>query len=746
MTIRTCRWLTGMTRLVCLLAVSLGSGAGAQAQELAYYWTGDTSIHSFNPAGVTTLTHTATGVYSVNFAGNQFVAGNGGDGNIQNTAYGGSEYCKVEEWSSAYVVTVLCFNTAGVPADSLFTITLLQIANKQNIAYAWVDDKTSSTSTPLAAAALNPGGGVTVTHSSPGNYAVTFAGLNGNGGTVQVTAFGADNVSCNIINWGLDTAYFTANVGCTDPLGVKADSQFDIAVIPAGVVMAGAAFAYAKEDSTSSYTAEAGFSYAPGYLPTLTHTSQGNFTVTFPGLNPSSRNGGNVLATSKSSPGRCSANSWVSQGSTSIVANVLCFDTSGNPADAEFTILSLAPQSLTTNASTVNFSYQAGGAQPAGQSVALSALPADVTLTVDPPSVRWVTATLSAASMPANLNISVNPAGRPSGLSSVTLTVHGSGGVADVSVKVNLNITLNLPPTPVSATPAAGSATQQSFAFAFSDPNGYADFQVVDVVINNVLDGRHACYAAFTPSGAGSGSLYLVDDGGDAGGPYPGMLLPGSGTVSNSQCSISGSGSGVSSSGNTPTLTLAITFTGSFSGNKVFYMSAEDKAMNNSGWQALGTWNVPGSTPAGPSVSGMSPGRNTSSTQSYTFTFSDTNGFQDITIANVLINTAIDGRHACYLAFAPATGTAGTLYLVDDAGDAAGPYQSLTLPGSGSVSNSQCTITAVGGSVLGSGNTLTLILSITLNHSFTGNQIFFAAAGNNTVNSGWQSVGSVGVP
>jgi len=113
-------------------------------------------------------------------------------------------------------------------------------------------------------------------------------------------------------------------------------------------------------------------------------------------------------------------------------------------------------------------------------------------------------------------------------------------------------------------------------------------------------------------------------------------------------------------------------------------------------------------------------------------------------VANVLINSAIDGRRACYIAFAPSGAGAGALFLVDDAGDAGGPYSGTTLPGTGTVSNSQCSIT--GGSVSGAGNTLTLTVPITFTQSFAGDQVFFLAARSNTANSNWQAVGSVTIP
>ncbi|HEY2013724.1 MAG TPA: hypothetical protein VGH38_09505, partial [Bryobacteraceae bacterium] len=128
-----------------------------------------------------------------------------------------------------------------------------------------------------------------------------------------------------------------------------------------------------------------------------------------------------------------------------------------------------------------------------------------------------------------------------------------------------------------------------------------------------------------------------------------------------------------------------------------------------------------------------------------TFTFTDTNGWQDIAVANVLINSALNAPGACYVAFLPATG-GGTVYLVDDAGDPGGPFSSMVLPSSGSVANSQCSIAATGSSTAASGNTLILTLAITFSGSFVGNQVIYAAARSNSQNSNWQSIGSASIP
>lgn len=114
----------------------------------------------------------------------------------------------------------------------------------------------------------------------------------------------------------------------------------------------------------------------------------------------------------------------------------------------------------------------------------------------------------------------------------------------------------------------------------------------MDVLINNFLNGRNACYVAYV---AQSSTLYLVDDAGDGGGPFAGtVVLPGSGSASNSQCTVNGAGSSVSGSDDTLTLTLNVSFTGSFAGNQIFYTAARNSSgTENSGWQALGAWAVP---------------------------------------------------------------------------------------------------------------------------------------------------------
>ena len=147
-----------------------------------------------------------------------------------------------------------------------------------------------------------------------------------------------------------------------------------------------------------------------------------------------------------------------------------------------------------------------------------------------------------------------------------------------------------------SVNPFAGIGSSGTFTFALADSNGWQLHNVGDVLLNNAIDGISACYFAYV---ADQQTLLLVDDAGDAGGPYVGYIqfpsagAPGLGTASNSQCTINGSLSSYSISGQTLTLKLDMTFSAPFAGDRIFYLSAADNIPWNSGWQATASWAVP---------------------------------------------------------------------------------------------------------------------------------------------------------
>jgi hypothetical protein len=286
-------------------------------------------------------------------------------------------------------------------------------------------------------------------------------------------------------------------------------------------------------------------------------------------------------------------------------------------------------------------------------------------------------------------------------------------------------------PAPSPPSPAAGSTAAQTFTFRFTSVNGHRDLGVLNILLNDFLDGRHACYLAYVPS---QKVLYMVNDEGNA--LLPGLPLGSSGTLGNSQCTVFGAGSSAEHVGHNITLRLAMSFHSGFAGNRIWYLAARDALENTSGWHALGTWSVPPATAMNPRVTSLSPLRGSGPRARVTFQFADDNGWQNLGVVNMLLNDFLDGRQACYLAYARPI---NVLYLVNDAGN--GLLPGLFVNGSGTLFNHQCTISNP--VVSGSGNTLTLNMDVEFSEAFVGDRIWYLAASDiSERNSGWQAVGS----
>jgi len=152
----------------------------------------------------------------------------------------------------------------------------------------------------------------------------------------------------------------------------------------------------------------------------------------------------------------------------------------------------------------------------------------------------------------------------------------------------------------------------------------------------------------------------------------------------------------------------------------------------------VGKWGT--TVPAGnqaPTVTSIAPASGSGLTTTRTFVFTDSNGANDLGVVNVLINTALDGRNACYIGYDSVN---NLLVLLNDPGDDASV---LPLPSSATVNNSQCSISGSGITAVKAGNTLTLTIGFTFTGSFGGGRVVYAAARDgNGGNSGWSAVGS----
>ena len=278
------------------------------------------------------------------------------------------------------------------------------------------------------------------------------------------------------------------------------------------------------------------------------------------------------------------------------------------------------------------------------------------------------------------------------------------------------------------------SGLSQTFQFVTKDDDGVSDLTITNMLINNALDGRSACYLAFDHQ---TNILYLVNDAGTtiAGMPFDSQGR-GSGVLSNSQCSVDGTKTSVQSYGTQATLNIGLTFMASFGGNKIIYFAARDKEGLNSGWLTSGVWNVPAAATF-PSVVAGSVGGNYNSFTNISVTYRDAISNTNLSPSQILINDALDGRNACYMGYDHVN---NRLFLLDDAGTTLLPAITPGV-GTGTQQNSQCIIYAQGSYVSPNLKDYTLNVQIFFQPAFRGNRLIYAATQTTTGgNSGWQAV------
>jgi len=139
----------------------------------------------------------------------------------------------------------------------------------------------------------------------------------------------------------------------------------------------------------------------------------------------------------------------------------------------------------------------------------------------------------------------------------------------------------------------------------------------------------------------------------------------------------------------------------------------------------------------------MNPSSGNGLTQTVAFTYQDQSAATNMETVWAPINTAIDGRAACYVAYYV---PGNQLYLYPDNGDGS-QATSIALTGNNTISNSQCTISAQGSNVQTSGNTLTVTLPITFTTAFAGFKgVWMAAYTQTGAVSPWQALGAWVVP
>ena len=191
--------------------------------------------YQYNSTGATnTVTKVAgqVGKYTVKLPGLAAAS----TGNVQVTAYGpGSEWCNVWNWGpngTAQHVQVHCFDAAGAPAESRFTVSYVRDGNNigssvccnsdgHPTAYALASNPTAASYVPAASYKFGFSPTNQIHRLSTGRYQVESSWAVGDA-AVHVTATGGSQARCKIESWGSGKAI----VLCTTPAGVPTDAIY----------------------------------------------------------------------------------------------------------------------------------------------------------------------------------------------------------------------------------------------------------------------------------------------------------------------------------------------------------------------------------------------------------------------------------------------------------------------------------------------------------------------------------------
>ena len=215
----------------------------------------------------------------------------------------------------------------------------------------------------------------------------------------------------------------------------------------------------------------------------------------------------------------------------------------------------------------------------------------------------------------------------------------------------------------------------------------------------------------------------------DAGSTWSAAVSPGSGTASNSQCSLTGGGASAVSSGNDLTVTVPITFSAAYNGVKSTFALAIDSAGQNSGWKTAGTWTV--EAPVGePQILALSPTTGSGPSREFTAVFSHSGGVEEFYLGYILLLPSpnivwFTAAGSCMIEFnrlgGNFDGKGGLRLINDDATNWTGTISGVPLvPTAGTLSNSRCEVNVGASRAVISGNTITVTVSVTFKTTMGG--------------------------
>ncbi len=332
------------------VTAALSSSVTAFAQ-----WNG-TQGFGYNPTGdAVVVSHLALGQYEADYYS---MSGYFSSSDVEATAAGGGleTRCKVLKWqvsTGLLRIFINCFAAGGGATDTPWYMAFMRRTDTPGAqgAYVWAS-LPSSTSYNVTSFTWNSAGGTnSITHTpGTGVYTVNLAGQDLSNGTVQVTAYGSGNAYCKVTNWFGTTAGVICFNGST---GQQVESQFDL-LFEAQAPENTPTFTYLWTDQPGGNGYNPDQNYELGVLgrecgnvtepdATIDHPFTGYYQVIMPGVAMS--NNFPIVTGYGSGSETCEIAAVFADGSDAQV-DVDCFDPSGNPVDAQFTLTYSSEQYL----------------------------------------------------------------------------------------------------------------------------------------------------------------------------------------------------------------------------------------------------------------------------------------------------------------------------------------------------------------------------------------------------------------
>jgi uncharacterized protein YhbP (UPF0306 family) len=276
-------------------------------------------------------------------------------------------------------------------------------------------------------------------------------------------------------------------------------------------------------------------------------------------------------------------------------------------------------------------------------------------------------------------------------------------------------------PTLVSFSPGSGSGSARAFTAVYGSTAGGGDILATQVLMSGTGAWANSCFFGYDKF---SNSFLLLNDAGTA---WLGGIPPGSGSVSNNQCTILGAGSSATVLGNQLTVVYNVQFKPVFAGTRRIWTNAYSVSSGlGSPFQSyVGganlSWTVPGAAVV-PTLVSFSPGSGSGSAQAFTAVYGSTAGGGDILATQVVVSGTGTWANGCFFGYDKFS---NSFLLLNDAGTA---WLGGIPPGSGSVANSQCTISGAGSSATVLGNQLTVVYNVQFKPAFAGTKTIWTNA------------------